>query len=137
MEYPAGLTATHFIRLELKKGGKLVSDNFYLHGTEDENYRGIRTLGKAKVTASTAAVKSGDRWVIATTLENTSSIPALMVRLKAVREKSGDRILPVIYSDGYVALMPGEKRSITTEVYEQDTRGEKPRILLVGFNLAE
>jgi hypothetical protein len=59
-----------------------------------------------------------------------------MVRLKAVREKSGDRILPAIYSDGYVALMPGEKRAITTEVYAADTRGEKPRIVVEGFNVA-
>jgi len=137
MEYPAGLSATHFIRLELKKGDKLVSDNFYLHGKEDENYQGIRTLGKAKVSAATTAVRSGDRWMIRTTLENTSSTPALMVRLKAVREKSGDRILPAIYSDGYVSLMPGEKRVITAEVYESDTRGEKPRIVVVGYNVAE
>jgi hypothetical protein len=59
-----------------------------------------------------------------------------MVRLKAVREKTGDRILPAIYSDGYFPLMPGEKRQITTELYEADTRGEQPRILVEGFNVA-
>ena len=137
MEYPAGLTPTHFIRLELKQGDKLVSDNFYLHGTEDENYQGIRTLGKAKIQVSTAAVRGGDRWMLTTTLQNTSSTPALNVRLKVVRDKSGDRILPAIYSDGYVALMPGETRKITTEVYLADTRGENPRIVVVGYNLAE
>jgi beta-galactosidase/beta-glucuronidase len=135
MEYPAGLTATHFIRLELKQGDKLVSDNFYLHSTEDENYQGIRTLGKAKVQASTTAVRGGDRWMLTTTLQNTSSTPALNLRLKAVRDKSGDRILPAIYSDGYVALMPGETRKITTELYLADTRGENPRIVVVGYNV--
>jgi hypothetical protein len=59
-----------------------------------------------------------------------------MVRLKAVREKSGDRILPAIYSDGYVALMPGEKRVITTELRDADARGEKARIVVEGFNVA-
>jgi hypothetical protein len=135
MEYPAGLTPTHFIRLDLKQGDKLVSDNFYLHGTEDENYQGIRTLGKAQIHAATAAVRNGDRWMLTTTLQNTSSTPALNVRLKAVRDKSGDRILPAIYSDGYVALMPGETRKITTEIYVADTRGENPRIVVVGYNL--
>jgi hypothetical protein len=135
MEYPTELTPTHFIRLELKQGDKLVSDNFYLHGTEDENYQGIRTLGKAKIQASTTAVRGADRWVLTTTLQNTSSTPALNVRLKAVRDKSGDRILPAIYTDGYVALMPGETRKITTEVSLADTRGENPRIVVVGYNL--
>jgi hypothetical protein len=59
-----------------------------------------------------------------------------MVRLKAVREQTGDRILPAIYSDGYIALMPGEKRRITTDLYEADTRGEKARIVVEGFNMA-
>jgi len=34
-----------------------------------------------------------------------------------------------------VALMPGEKRAITTEVYESDMRGEMARIVVEGFNL--
>jgi len=58
-----------------------------------------------------------------------------MVRLKAIREKSGDRILPAIYSDGYVALMPGETRRITTELRDADTRGESPRLVVEGFNV--
>jgi hypothetical protein len=136
MEYPAGLSATHFIRLELKQGDKLVSDNFYWRGTEEENYQALRTLPKVRVSAATTAERRGNRWLLTTTLQNTSGAPALMVRLKAVREKTGDRILPAVYSDGYIALMPGEKRQITTDLYEGDTRGEKAKIVVEGFNLA-
>ena len=60
-----------------------------------------------------------------------------MVRVKAVREKSGDRILPALYDDNYVALMPGEKRTIRTELENADTRGERPRIVVDGFNVEE
>jgi hypothetical protein len=135
MEYPAGLTPVHFIRLELRQGGKLVSDNFYWRGVEEENYRALRTLPRVAIGATTTSEQRGDRWFLTTTLSNASQTPALMVRLKAVREKSGDRILPAIYSDGYVALMPGEKRAITTELRDADTRGEKPRIVVEGFNV--
>jgi hypothetical protein len=58
-----------------------------------------------------------------------------MVRLKAVRENSGDRILPAIYSDNYIALMPDERRTIRTELQNADTRGETPRIVVEGFNV--
>ena len=47
-----------------------------------------------------------------------------------MREKSGDRILPAIYSDNYIALMPGERRVVQTEVENSDTRGEKPKIIV-------
>jgi hypothetical protein len=44
-------------------------------------------------------------------LRNAGSRPALMARVEAVREKSGDRILPVLYSHNYIALLPREKRT--------------------------
>jgi hypothetical protein len=128
MEYPAGLTPTHFIRLRLARGGEIVSENFYWRGTREEDFRALRELPKAKLEATTRAERRGDRWFLTTELRNTSVTPAIMVRLKAVREKSGDRILPAIYSDNYIALMPGERRTITTEVANADTRGENPRI---------
>jgi hypothetical protein len=59
------------------------------------------------------------------------------VRLKAVRQKSGDRILPALYSDNYISLMPGERRTIETELKVIDARGEEPRIVVEGFNTGE
>jgi hypothetical protein len=41
----------------------------------------------------------------------------------------------VLYNDNYVALMPGERRTITSDMDDADTRGEKPRIVVEGFNL--
>jgi beta-galactosidase/beta-glucuronidase len=135
MEYPQGLTATHFIRLKLTRGSQAVSDNFYLHGVQEDNFQAIRDLPKVKLETATRVERQGARWMLTTELHNPSAQPALMVRLKAVREKSGDRILPAIYSDNYVSLMPGERRTIHTELAHADTRGERPKMLIEGFNV--
>jgi hypothetical protein len=45
----------HFLRLTLTQSGTVRSTNFYLRGTEQDNYRAIRTLAKAKVTANTTS----------------------------------------------------------------------------------
>jgi hypothetical protein len=137
MEYPAGLTPVHFIRLKLERGGETVSENFYWRGLEEGNYRAIRGLPKVKLEAATRAERQGSRWILTTELRNVSNQPALMVRLKAVREKSGDRILPALYSDNYVALMPGERRAIRTELEHADTRGESPKMVVEGFNTGD
>jgi Exo-beta-D-glucosaminidase Ig-fold domain/Glycosyl hydrolases family 2/F5/8 type C domain/Glycosyl hydrolases family 2, sugar binding domain len=137
MTYPAGLTPVHFIRLTLEENGKIRSTNFYMRGVEQGNYRALRSLSKARVRTHTMMEQHGNRWLLTTELQNTSAWPALMVRLKAVREITGDRILPVIYEDNYIALMPGERRSVSTEVNQADTRGEKPRIVLEGFNVVQ
>jgi hypothetical protein len=137
LEAVAGLTPLHFLRLTLSRDSEVLSTNFYLRAAEEGNYRAIRQLPKARVHATTTAVRKGDLWLLTTELENSSTTPALMTRLKVVRERSGDRILPAIYSDNYIALMPGEKRTITTELKHADTRGEKPRMLIGGFNVGQ
>jgi hypothetical protein len=43
----------------------------------------------------------------------------------------------VLYDDNYVALMPGERRTIRAELSHADTRGETPRVVVEGFNLAQ
>jgi hypothetical protein len=135
MEYPSGLTATHFIRLKLAKGTQEISSNFYLHGLQEANFQAIRELPKVKLEATTKVARQGSKWILVTELHNPGAQPALMVRVKAVREKTGDRILPVIYDDNYIALMPGERRTIRTEVAHADTRGERPKITVEGFNV--
>jgi hypothetical protein len=70
-----------------------------------------------------------------TTLKNKTSYPALMVRLKVVGNRSGERILPVFYSDNYISLMPDEEKLITIRLKDEDTRGEKPSVKISGFNL--
>jgi hypothetical protein len=135
LESVSGLSPVHFLRLTLTRGGEVLSSNFYLRGMEEGDYRAIRQLPKARVRAATNVAREGDRWLLTTELSNTSATPALMTRLKVVREQSGDRILPAIYSDNYIALMPGESRTIKTELNHADTRGEKPRMVVGGFNI--
>jgi hypothetical protein len=135
LEPVSGLSPVHFLRLRLTRGGEALSTNVYLRGIEEGDYRAIRQLPKAQVKTTTNAVQQGTRWILTTELSNASPTPAIMTRLKAVREQSGDRILPAIYSDNYIALMPGERRTITTELNHADTRGEKPRIVVGGFNV--
>jgi Exo-beta-D-glucosaminidase Ig-fold domain len=135
MQYPSGLSAVHFLRLKLTQGGKVVSTNDYMRGLDLNDYRAIRELAKAQVQTTTRPDQQDGVWRLTTQIQNTSAFPALMVRLKVVREKGGDRILPAIYEDNYVTLMPGEQRTIMTELNDADTRGERPRMVVEGFNV--
>jgi hypothetical protein len=114
----------------LKRGSETVSNNFYLRGLRQNDFRAIRELPAPKLEINSTEKRTGDEWQLDASIQNAGNAPALMVRVKAVREKSGDRILPVIYSDNYIALMPGESRSITVQLKEADTRGEKPKIII-------
>ena len=153
--FPAsGLSPLHFVRLRLTESGAAVSENTYMRSLKTYqvpgftfgpfhvpdypafDFHAIRALPRVGLRASTAAERRGERWVLRTDLENTSGTPALLVRLKVVRGRSGDRILPALYEDNYLTLLPGETRHVRTEVDQADTRGESPRIEVEGFNVA-
>jgi hypothetical protein len=133
--YPANLSPTHFIRLTLTRGKTVLSSNFYLRGLKEGDYRAIRGLSPANVEAQTHVEQQGAEWLLTTELHNASASPALMVRVKAVRETTGDRILPALYDDNYIALMPNERATIQTRLEDADTRGEHPKIVVEGFNI--
>ncbi len=137
MAYPANLSDVHFLRLSLVRSGKLISSNFYMRGTRQGDYRAIRTLAKATIRNVTVAEQQGSVWSLKTTVSNTSATPALMLRLKTLRETTRDRILPVIHDDNYIALMPGETRTLFTQIQVADARGEKPIIAIEGFNVKQ
>lgn len=135
IKYPSGLTDVYFLRLKLKKNNDIISENIYWRGLEENNYKAIHSVPGINLETSTSIEKQADKWFLTTDLKNNSNHPALMVRLKVIREKSGDRILPVIYSDNYIFLMPGESRIIKMELEHADTRGEKPSVVISGFNI--
>lgn len=137
LELPQGLSPIHFIRLTLMRGTTLLSENFYWRSTKEGDFQAFGTMPKVNVEAATHVARQGEKWILETNLKNPSATPALMVRLKAVREKSGDRILPALFSDNFICLMPGEQRSVRVQLEDADTRGERPGIVVDGFNVSK
>ena len=130
-----GLSSVYFIRLKLEKGKELISENFYWNGLEEGNVKAIRDLPKIKLNEATKVVKKDGKCILSTELMNNTKTPALMVKLKVIGSKDKERILPVIFSDNYVSIMPGEKRIINTEVENSDTHGNEPEVIIEGINI--
>ena len=70
------------------------------------------------------------------TLTNNSDVPAVMLRLN-LKGNDDEQILPVIYSDNYFHLMPGESRTIDVEWKVEDARGIKPIVEITGTNVSK
>ena len=68
-------------------------------------------------------------------IENTSSTPALMIRLNVLGNNDGQQFLPVFYSDNYFALLPGEKKEIRIHWKDEDTRGNVAKLVVTGYNV--
>ena len=150
----AGLSTTYFLDLRVTDGdGKLVGSNFYWLSTKAEtldwaksnwyttptasyaDYTGLTQLPKVKLNVSSRSEAQGEEAVTHVTIENSSKTLAFFVRLKLEKGKGGDEILPVVWQDNYVSLLPGEKREITA-TYRASALGKaKPDVEVSGWNV--
>ena len=136
LEFPAELSSAHFVKLYLYEGDKVMSDNFYIRGTEEGNYQAIRQMPKVELQQSITCEKADDgSWEGSVTLTNPTSTPALMIRINLLGAEDGDQILPVFYSDNYFALLPNESKIVTFRFKDIDTRGTTPKIVVTGYNV--
>ncbi len=116
-------------------GGRVVADNFYWRGRDTASYRALNTLAPAKLAVTRAApVVDGTDRKMAVTIANDGPVAAINTRLTLVGP-DGQRILPAYYSDNYVALLPGERRTI--EIRWPATVRAAPGVRLSGWNVAE
>jgi beta-mannosidase len=135
---PDNLTPVYFVKLELLTAeGKVLSDNFYWHALADHP-DDLRELNKLPVVTLEAKVTRHDangKCRLDVTLHNPGSQVALMAHLQLRRQASGERVLPVYYTDNYVSLVPNETRTITVEAAQSDLKGEQPLLVVDGWNI--
>jgi exo-1,4-beta-D-glucosaminidase len=86
---------------------------------------------KLKVTESTR--REGADAITRVRLENPSQSLAFFVRLKV--NKGKEEILPVLWQDNYISLMPGEQREIAATYRASELGGAKPVIEVSGWNV--
>jgi len=108
------LPAAHLLRLRLTDAhDALVSENVYWRYRADEDLRALGSLGRARLTARASWRRSSGKGEV--TVRNVGSTVAAMVRVSLRDRVSGERVLPVLASDNYVWLLPGESRTLTLE----------------------
>jgi exo-1,4-beta-D-glucosaminidase len=148
-----GLSDVYFVRLSLKDAaGKIVSENFYCLPTRLDDFEWDKSNGRytpirtyANLTAleglprttlkirSKTEVRGADQ-VEHVTIANTGKALAFFVHLSV--EANGRDLAPVIWSDNYVSLMPGEQREITATVHRNQLGGATPVVRVSGWNAA-
>jgi hypothetical protein len=136
--WPAGLSDVHFVKLELHDAtGKLISENFYWHALPEhrDDLKALDGLSTIALDAKVGRSDNEGKSLISVTLHNPDKEVALMAHLQLRRKRSGERVLPVYYSDNYVSLLPNETRTITIEAATSDLKGDDALVVADGWNV--
>ena len=151
---PAGVTGAYFVDLRVTDAqGALRSVNFYWLSTRPDvladtstwymtpvksyaDFTTLRSMPKADVKVAArfsrgTAAGTGEARV---TLTNPSKSIAFFIRVQ-VTGRSGDEVLPVLWDDNYVSLLPGETRVLTAKYGAKLLQGP-PQVIVQGWNVS-
>lgn len=148
-----GLSRTYFVDLRLTRADTLVSSNLYWLSTHPDqmdldstnnfvsatkqyaDFTALRSLPTAHVRSSVTYVRQGSEEKARVTLSNSGKMLAFFVHPEIHAGAKGDEVLPVLWSDNYVTLLPGETRVLTAGYAVADLRGAKAVLRVNGWNL--
>ena len=148
------LSTVYFLDLKLKdNSGKTVVDNFYWLSTKKDicdyeksewfitpnseyaDFKQIRKLKKVKISSSFDIKETPNNFEFVVTLKNPSDKLAFFIEMSAVNKKTGMTILPVLWSDNYVSLLPDEEKVYTARVRKQGLTKNDIEFKLLGINI--
>ncbi|UCF38686.1 MAG: glycoside hydrolase family 2 [Acidobacteriota bacterium] len=151
-----GLSRVYFLDLRLKSSDdQILSRNFYWLSTRKDvldfentlwfvtpnkgfaDMRPLRNLKKVEVSLESKIEASEQTQTATVTLENRSEQVAFFIELKVVREDTAASVLPVLWDDNYISLLPGEKREIQAVFQTKDLGGAAPQVRMSGPNLVD
>jgi exo-1,4-beta-D-glucosaminidase len=149
-----GLSPTYFLVLRLRDSSDiLVGSNFYWLSSKPEtldweksnwyttptasyaDYAALSQLPKVKLNVADRTERKGEDAITHVTLENPSKSLAFFVRLKVNLGKGGEEILPVVWQDNYISLLPGEKREVTATYRARKLGASQPAVEVSGWNV--
>ncbi len=149
-----GLSPSYFLVLRVEDSdGRLQGSNFYWLSTKPEtlnwdkstwfvtptaafaDYTALQQLPKVTLKATSRTERKGTESVTRVTLHNPGKNLAFFVRLKVNKGTGGEEILPVLWQDNYISLLPGETREISATYRSRDLGNARPAVEITGWNL--
>lgn len=121
------ITPVYFVRLELLDNkGNVVSDNFYWRSaSENENYSALAKLKDVKLNVSYKTEEKDGEYSLTVSVKNKTKQLAFLNRLAVIKKDSNEEVLPTIWSDNFLTLMPGEEKTVKTRFRKKDLNGSK------------
>lgn len=123
-----------YLRLELLHNEELVGDNFYWLENNSGNCLDINDLEACDVEMTISSIYDSNECVAEVILKNNSSQISLLNKIKVKNRQTHESILPIIYSDNYISLLPGEERILILRFSAEGIAKDDIVFCLEGWN---
>ena len=107
----------------------------YTPASPYDDLTALQLLPRIQLSASATINASGETLQVRIKLQNTSTNLAFQAHLGIHEHGEVTEILPVLWDDNYIELMPGESREITAHYLTPDVLKGKPELTIAGWNI--
>lgn len=144
----------YFLSLKLTgEKGNIVADNFYWLSTKKDvpdfkntkwfytplseyaDFKDLNKLPEAEIEIKDSVKIENNDYEVTVTLNNPGDNIAFLIELGIAGDKSGKSIVPILWDDNYISLVPGEKRVVKAKFSADALKGEKPVLRYKGWNV--
>ncbi len=108
---------------------------YYTPSKQYADFTALDALPKVFVKTSLQKQKGNTFTKFTVTMTNTSNAIAFFLQTAIRDKKTGKTILPVLWSDNYISLLPGETKTLSAKIRNQYLEGRTARLSLQGYNL--
>jgi exo-1,4-beta-D-glucosaminidase len=149
------ISPVYFVKLSLTDAAERpLSDNFYWLSTRQDVFdfpkstwyytpltsyadlTALKELSPAKLQVNAHTERHGAEETLRVRLVNPKWPLAFFVCLHLTRSADGEDLLPVIWQDNYVSLLPEEQKELTATYRVKDLHGASPALTVSGWNVA-
>lgn len=130
---PSEVSGVYFLKLSLWNRQKTeLTRNIYWLTTTPKDYRTLHELPKSSPDIKTTFTKDCNTYTGKTVFTSDAHI-SFFNRIKLFDKQTGERILPVHYSDNYITLMPGDQQTVTFS-FQSELPESEIQVVVEGFN---
>jgi exo-1,4-beta-D-glucosaminidase len=93
-------------------------------------------LPQVQLEVTAGSEDKGGKAGMRVSVRNPSGSVAFMVHLRVLKGKDGEDLTPILWSDNYFSLLPGEQREVTSSHDRSDLNGKAAVLEVDGYNIA-
>jgi len=111
--------------------------NWYYHTPSKQfaDFTSLNTLPKVEVSSNLKILNKEGATQFIVELKNETDKVAFFLNPKIVDQSTGKSILPVIWSDNYISLLPNERRIVKATINDIYLKGLNPQLVVEGYNI--
>ncbi|MFJ9713808.1 discoidin domain-containing protein [Streptomyces sp. NPDC101234] len=126
-----GLPDLHLLRLRLTDvHGTPLSENTYWRGRAPGAMQALNRMQRTRISVD---ITGTARHEVTARVTNRGPAVAAMVRVSLLDACTGHRVLPTLYGDNYLWLLPGESRTVTAS-WPADVAVSRPQVRVEAYN---